>query len=478
MRSALRHLALLLAAASLASPAAAQMRVSLPVAPIGGLAVPLTPFSSFTAPALSFSPSLSVPSLSPSFSPSAAPALSAALPVSVERGRSYFDGAAAKADAPSPAGPARAPRGETVALNDAVLPARLFSDQATISSQLIRAIDASKVSIDIAIHGLALREVAAALLRAKNRGVRVRIVMNQTHVFPEKPRDTRTPEVQMLIDQGFELKMLRGGDMFGIMHNKIALFDGQVLETGSYNWTHAADAWHWENAMLHAEQARIKAYQAYWDWMWSLASKIPSRAPPLPTPIPEGQPHPNLPPAPQDSARPVLFNGEAFPAQAFSPGGVSAHLVRAIDASKASIDLANFSFTSEVLRDALLRAKERGVKVRIVFDADQYKFLSEMRWFADNGFDLLLQSGKNGGRGVMHNKFAVFDGALVEAGSFNWTRNGEKNNYENAMFLYAPDDVAGFAAYFERIRASAWAPAPEDHAGPHAAPEGFDPRAF
>ena len=54
------------------------------------------------------------------------------------------------------------------------------------------------------------------------------------------------------------------------------------------------------------------------------------------------------------------------------------------------------------------------------------------------------------------------------------TRNGERNNYENAMFLDAPDDVAAYAAYFKRIRDPAWAPEAGDHAGPHAAPEDFN----
>ena len=150
--------------------------------------------------------------------------------------------------------------------------------------------------------------------------------------------------------------MLRGGDMFGVMHNKIAIFDNKILETGSYNWTHAADTWHWENAMFHAEQARIRAYQAHWDWMWSISSKIPNKGPALPTPIAEGEPRPELPPAPDDNERPVYFNGDFLPAQTFSPGRVTAHLERAIDLSKTSLDLANFSFTSEVLRDALMRA--------------------------------------------------------------------------------------------------------------------------
>ncbi|MEK7233940.1 MAG: phospholipase D-like domain-containing protein [Elusimicrobiota bacterium] len=473
MANAMRRLATCLVSVSLASASSAQMRTSLPAAPIGALPIALTPSCAFTAPALPFSPALSVPSASPILLPSAASALSAVSPVDIEQGRSFFDGATALADAPAPASPARAPRGETVTLNDAVLPSRMFSDRTTISGHLIRAIDATNVSIDIAIHGLALREIAAALVRAKTRRVAVRIVMNQTHVFPEKRDGKRSPEVQLLLDQGFEIKILRGDGQFGVMHNKIAIFDGQVLETGSYNWTHAADTWHWENATFHAEQARIKAYQAYWNWMWSISLNIPSKAPAPTTPVAQGQPLLALSPAPQDSERPVRFNGSAFPAQAFSPGGVTAHLVRAIDASMTSIDLANFSFTSIALRDALLRAKGL-VKIRIIFDADQYKFLPEMHWFAEHGFDVLLSRGKDGDAGVMHNKFAVFDGALVEAGSFNWTRNGEKNNYENAMFLDAPDDVAAFAAYFERIRGQAWAPEAGDHLGAHAAPDGFN----
>ena len=433
---------------------------------MGGVPItlPSTPLSSIPTLSLSLplSPSLSfTPALTPSFL----------------EGRALFDGAPAKPEPPAPANPAAiAARGVSVPFHDIDLPARMFSDETSISSHLIRAIDASRSSIDIAIHGLGLREIAAALLRAKSRGVRVRIVMNQTHVFPEKQRDSRTPEVQLLMDQGFEMLMLRGGDMYGVMHNKIAIFDGQILETGSYNWTHAAETWHWENAMFHAEQARVAAYQSYWNWMWSVSSRIPGKAPPLPERLPEGAPpRPSIPAAPQDPARPVLFNGQSFPGQAFSPAGVTAHLARAIDASQVSIDVANFSFTAEDLRDALERAKLRGVKIRIVFDAFQYKFLPEMRWFADNGFDVLVSNGKNGEKGVMHDKFAVFDGALVEAGSFNWTRNGEKNNYENAMFLDAPDDAAAFAAAFNRIRGQAWAPEPGDPVGPHAAPEGEQP---
>jgi phosphatidylserine/phosphatidylglycerophosphate/cardiolipin synthase-like enzyme len=75
----------------------------------------------------------------------------------------------------------------------------------------------------------------------------------------------------------------------------------------------------------------------------------------------------------------------------------------------------------------------------------------------------------------MHNKYAVFDGRLVVNGSFNWTRNAEKNNYENALFLDAPDDIAAYLTFLERIRDEAREPADDDHIGPHSMPEDFNP---
>ena len=126
-----------------------------------------------------------------------------------------------------------------------------------------------------------------------------------------------------------------------------------------------------------------------------------------------------------------------------------------------------------------------GLKIRIVFDRAQYGYLKEMAEMMDLGFDVRLSNGKDGQKGVMHNKFVVLDGKLVETGSFNWTFNGELNNYENAAFLDAPDDAAAWAAYFERIWKQGRIPTPDDHRdrdrGTHDAgdglvqPDGFDP---
>ncbi len=494
--------AAVLAALLLAAPLPAQVRPVVAPSPLGVMSALVAPAPTGAAAPGAAPLAPAVPSLTPalaafSAAPAAVAAAAAAEPGRADaaraqaqaavpapaparasapalagftEGRLAFDGAAAVGD---PAASVPAPRGAAVALNGISLPTRLFSDQTQVSAHLIRAIDATQKTLDIAIYELALPALRDALVRAKTRGVAVRVVMDEGHMYPQK--GTRTPEVQSLVDAGFLIRTLRGGDAHGIMHNKFAVFDGALLETGSYNWTLAADQRHFENALFDDSEKRIASYQNYWNWMWSIARPVDAAHPPA---APAFDAHGHTPPlasAPQDAEAPISFNGAAFPRESFTPHGTAAKIAAAIDASNSSVDLANFSFTSGEIIDALQRAQQRGLKIRLIFDAQQFKFLSVMGEMATLGFDVRISDGR-APRGVMHNKFGVFDGRLVETGSFNWTMNGELNNYENAAFLDAPDDVEDYAAYFERIwgrarvpQAADFPPArPSPHDGPDA----------
>jgi phosphatidylserine/phosphatidylglycerophosphate/cardiolipin synthase-like enzyme len=117
-----------------------------------------------------------------------------------------------------------------------------------------------------------------------------------------------------------------------------------------------------------------------------------------------------------------------------------------------------FSLTLSTVQEALLRARERGVRVRIVFDRAQYGRLEAMRWFVEQGFDVLVMGGRRAGKGALHYKFAVFDGLLAESGSFNYTFNAEKNNFENANFFDDAGAVSAYSAAFERLLRKAISP--------------------
>lgn len=335
---------------------------------------------------------------------------------------------------------------DSLEFNGVRLPRRAFSDQARLSGALVAAIDAARDTLDVAVHGIGLREAAEALLRAKARGVRLRVVMNETHAWPRKPGEKRSPEVQALLDAGVEMRTLRGSREFGVMHNKYLVADGRLVLSGSYNWTRAADDLHLENVFLTDDARRVALYEANWRWMWEQGRPASRRPPDEPTgPEPAGPP-------PEDPARPVAFNGTALPATVFGPRGpAEAWIAAAVGAARRSVDVAMFSFTSPELKDALAAARARGVKVRLLFDARNAATLDTMRWFIDQGFEVRIRPGRDGRRGVLHNKFAVFDGVLVETGSYNWTENADKNNFENANFFDDAASARGYREYFERM---------------------------
>jgi phosphatidylserine/phosphatidylglycerophosphate/cardiolipin synthase-like enzyme len=142
----------------------------------------------------------------------------------------------------------------------------------------------------------------------------------------------------------------------------------------------------------------------------------------------------------------------AAPEVHFSPhGGVRDRLLREINHTKSSIDLAIFDFTSGELAGALLAAHGRGVAIRIVADTRQARGKhSEVSALLAGGLDVRFAPG-NGRRGVMHHKFAVFDHAMLVTGSYNWTEAAERANFENALFLDDPGLVTEYAVLFQRL---------------------------
>ncbi len=136
----------------------------------------------------------------------------------------------------------------------------------------------------------------------------------------------------------------------------------------------------------------------------------------------------------------------------FSPEGqIKERLIKAIQESKETIDIAIFNFTSHNLRTALVKAKKRGVKIRVITDAkeaqnDEHSLIPTL---VQEGFEVRLL--KKQGEGIMHDKFAVFDQKLLFTGSYNWTESAEKRNYENVLFIPNEEIIKKYEQEFERM---------------------------
>lgn len=133
----------------------------------------------------------------------------------------------------------------------------------------------------------------------------------------------------------------------------------------------------------------------------------------------------------------------------FSPGAAEALVVRTIDSAHATIEVAAYSFTSRPVAAALLRAKARGVAVRIVADKSQRTArYTSIRFLARQGVPVRVDDRYS----IMHNKFLVVDGRAVETGSFNYTRAAQLRNAENVIVVEgAPAVAAAYANEWRRL---------------------------
>jgi phosphatidylserine/phosphatidylglycerophosphate/cardiolipin synthase-like enzyme len=317
-----------------------------------------------------------------------------------------------------------------------------FSRADRIPQSLVAAMDKTERTLRMAVYELDLPDVADAVLRAKARGVDVRLVYDDSHAA--KP----SPEFQRLLAGGVAVRILKGGGSFGIMHNKFAVFDGELLETGSFNWSVSADQKNFENAIFRSDAALAAGFAKYWEWMWALA-RDPAAA--------SAAPSPGAPPG--DSQRPIAFGGGSYPRFAFSPqGGLEDLLVDALGRAKLTIDVAIFSFYSQRVADALIAAKARGVVVRVVADMSQSRRAQPVASLAAAGVNLRLSAGR-GGTGVLHHKFTIVDGAWLMLGSYNYSQNAELYNFENDLFTTVPGEAAAYGAEFAAVWDQAHAPA-------------------
>jgi len=134
----------------------------------------------------------------------------------------------------------------------------------------------------------------------------------------------------------------------------------------------------------------------------------------------------------------------------FSPkGGTSKELARLIKAAKKEIIVAVYAFSSKYLGQALSAALQRGVKIRILLDADNArKSYSIDEWLAGEEIEVRLIEIK---RGSLHHKFMLIDGKLLITGSYNFTNESEFRNHEAAIFTNNKVLIQSFAVEFERL---------------------------
>lgn len=376
---------------------------------------------------------------------------------------------------------------------------------------LVGLIDGAQTSIDFAIYGARRQtDILNAVVRARQRGVRVRGVVNRDwsnkNYYADTPQweaqlgDIRTdyaaeqrlnaadkpfyprpkckppaafkgPVQCIAYDAGanwivaahasldnFASDNESDGSGDRIMHHKFFVVDGRRVFTGSANISDSDIGGYSANVMLVIDSAAVAgAYLAEFELLW--AGRFHSEK--------------------KRSAN-TSFNVEGISVRVlFSPQdkAVDTGVRPLLAQARSTIDLAIFYLTNKYITADLLAAQQRGVQVRVIVDATS----------AENGYskhEILRAAGiqvkVEAWGGKMHAKAAAIDRTWLIAGSMNWTRAGDDTNDENTLLINSPRLAAQQHAYFDALwrgipeRWLTDRPAPESRASGTACSDGID----
>ena len=138
-----------------------------------------------------------------------------------------------------------------------------FTPSPDCENQIIKRINQTEKTIDAAVYSITNNAITEALIKAHNRGVKLRILTDRTQA------GNKSSTVKDLEQAGIDL--MRHAK-YKIQHDKFAVFDGQKAVTGSYNWTNAATYKNAENCLFF-DDSSVQKYEERFQYLWEQNKK-------------------------------------------------------------------------------------------------------------------------------------------------------------------------------------------------------------
>lgn len=303
----------------------------------------------------------------------------------------------------------------------------------TAEQALVASIDSAKTTIDAALFELNVPDTTAALVRAAERGVKIRIVADDEHNY-----DDPTSLLSEVTDAGAEAV---SDERSALMHNKYFIIDSTVLWMGSMNITRN-DVYNNNNHYMRLISPElIENYQDDFNEMF-IDGAFNRRDSRLEVP------------------NPVINIGGTQIENFFSPeqgDEIEARLVELIQGSQSSIRVMSFSFTIEELGNAMIERHNNGVDVKGVFETTG-SLQGQMPPLACAGVEVR----QDGNPDILHHKVMIFDEQIVVVGSLNFSASARDNNSENTLIIHNADIARAFLAEWQKIYDLGRVPSAED----------------
>ena len=128
---------------------------------------------------------------------------------------------------------------------------------ATCGMMIVDQINQAKSTIYMQAYGLTHPQIINALIKAKQRGVNVRILLDRSNLTQKHSK------MQLLEAAGIEVTIDR---IAGIAHNKVIIIDQIITITGSFNFTVGADTRNAENVLIINDSNVARSYLQNWQY--------------------------------------------------------------------------------------------------------------------------------------------------------------------------------------------------------------------
>lgn len=291
-----------------------------------------------------------------------------------------------------------------------------------LEAPIIAFMDAATRELLISVQELDHAPIAQAMIRARRRGVRVHMIMEQDYL-----REAKVPAANSLGTQAINRDLLMEVLQVGvdakadynpnIFHQKFVIRDRQAVLTGSTNFTTTGVTKNLNHIAIIDDVTVAREYAAEWRELrkgrFGRNSAVGKK--PLEDHVVG---HLRIKP---------LFAPDHMPEMEF---------IKQMIKASTRIDFAVFTFAqSSGIDDALVNAMQKGVAVQGVLDRKQ----ANQKWAAKRtlqAVNIPLFKNKSGtGVRKVHHKLMVLDDAVTIIGSFNYTGPANLVNDENIVVL-------------------------------------------
>lgn len=280
----------------------------------------------------------------------------------------------------------------------------------SICKEILYNIDKANKTIDIAIYGYsATPAIEQALKNAINRGVKIRLVYDVdskgTNIYPD------TQKLVSILTSNRNDEICE--ESKNIMHNKFYIFDNKTTITGSANLSHTDMSGFNSNSIVVIKSPQVaNIYRKEFEQMFT------------------GKFHNSKVSQTRNKVSVSDKDIEIY----FSPQdkSITNAVLPLIRNAKKYIYIPTFVLTEKRVTEELIKAKQRGVDVKIIIDALNASIKHSKHNELRNGG---IQVKTENYAGKMHSKSMLVDDEYTIIGSMNFSYSGENRNDENLVVI-------------------------------------------